>query len=85
MKKTTIDEEDVFSSAFSEIRKDYMTKKENTYSLYAKYYKKYNINKDVFLSIINLLKVESNQPIKKQPKKINIKKKDNSFDKDNNT
>ena len=75
---SNLDESDIFSSPFNEIKKDYLSKKENPYSLYTKYHKKYNISKDVFLSIINLLKVESNKPIKK-PSKHKSKRKNNIY------
>lgn len=76
-KKNTIssyDEEEIFSIPINEIRRDYLSKKDHPYSLYTKYYKKYNINKELFLSIINLLKTESNQPIKKPGKRIKVRR-----------
>lgn len=64
-------------SQFEEIKKDYLSKRENKYCLYTKYYKKYKIQKDLFLEILEVLKLESKH-IKKQPPN-RIKRKNNPY------
>ncbi|WP_409199729.1 hypothetical protein [Methanobrevibacter sp. DSM 116169] len=48
---------------YKEIKRDYLCRKESKYGLYKKYFIKYNIDKDTFMEILNLIRCESKMPV----------------------
>jgi hypothetical protein len=60
----------ILPNQYHEIKKDYLCKKENKYSLFRKYCNKYDIEKDVFLEILSLIRLETGAPSSKGRKKM---------------